>query len=111
MEKYIERPILIHGCKFHLRAFALSVTDGGFYVHENYFALISSYKYSLLDLDDPVTHFTNNSVQRAVENYNGDHCRLPRDAFEAQLVTEGASQAQGQRQAQGPSQGRYCPFF
>mmetsp|Transcript_1004 Transcript_1004/g.3155 ORF Transcript_1004/g.3155 Transcript_1004/m.3155 type:complete len:431 (-) Transcript_1004:746-2038(-) len=63
VQKYIERPLLINGFKFHLRAWVLAVGNLKVYLHEKVIALMASKPYAVNDLDDLCIHASNHSVQ------------------------------------------------
>lgn len=72
LQKYIERPFLIHKRKFDFRCFALitsvnSVIQGYFYT-EGYIRTASS-EFSTKDISDNFKHLTNDAIQKHGEDY------------------------------------------
>jgi len=58
-QKYIERPLLIDGYKFHIRATVLAIGRLKVFLHKHAIALMSGRKYTLSDLDDLSVHASN----------------------------------------------------
>ncbi|KAK9837470.1 hypothetical protein WJX81_004829 [Elliptochloris bilobata] len=69
VQKYIERPLLVGGRKFDIRAYALVAPCGRVYVHRACYARTSSSAFGLADLTDKATHLTNDAVQRTMAGY------------------------------------------
>jgi len=71
VQLYIDRPLLINGRKFDLRAFALITSingvQKGFMYRDCYFRT-SSKQFDLKDLDRMI-HLTNDAVQQNDEDY------------------------------------------
>lgn len=63
-QKYIERPLLIHGRKFDIRCWVLWNYDGKVYLFKEGYLRTSSKPYSINpdNPDDMFTHLTNNAV-------------------------------------------------
>ena len=70
LQKYIEKPLLIKGHKFHLRVYILCIGALKVYVFENILMLLAAHKYKLDDLDDIYRHLTNTA--RSAENIDFD---------------------------------------
>ncbi|CAG9462837.1 unnamed protein product [Pedinophyceae sp. YPF-701] len=78
VQKYIERPLLVGGRKFDIRAFALVTPDGGLKMFEDAYVRTSSSAYNLAELGDLAAHLTNDAVQKSHGTYGAheDHNKL-----------------------------------
>lgn len=74
LQRYIERPLLIKGHKFHLRVYILCIGALKVYVFENVLMLLAAHKYKLDDLDDIYRHLTNTA--RSAENTDFDESKF-----------------------------------
>lgn len=74
LQRYIERPLLIKGHKFHLRVYILCIGALKVYVFENILMLLAAHKYKLDDLDDIYRHLTNTA--RSAENIDFDESKF-----------------------------------
>jgi len=63
LQRYIERPLLARGRKFHLRATVLATGRLQVFLHRHVVALLASRPYTLDCLDDMQVHTSNHSVQ------------------------------------------------
>jgi len=72
IQKYIERPLLMHKRKFDIRVFGLLTSINGvmkgYYFDEGYLRT-SSQVFSLDDLKNPIVHLTNDAIQKHDEDY------------------------------------------
>ena len=70
-QKYIERPLLIHGRKFDIRCWVLWNFDGKIYLFKEGYLRTSSMPYNIdpLNPDDMFTHLTNNAIQKHSKKY------------------------------------------
>lgn len=70
VQKYIERPLLVQGRKFHIRAWALAQGSVNVYLHENALCLCATKQFQTEDLTDNLVHLTNGlSVQSKAQDY------------------------------------------
>eukprot|EP00702_Spironucleus_salmonicida_P003221 EST44512.1 Tubulin tyrosine ligase [Spironucleus salmonicida] len=71
IQKYVERPLLIHGYKFDIRQWVLvsSVNPLVIWQWTRPYLRFCSAKYSNTDLNNPFIHLSNNSVQRHAESF------------------------------------------
>ena len=96
VQKYIEKPILVHGRKFDIRQFALVDPEGAVYVYRDSYVRTCSAAYDVNNLDDKAIHLTNDAVQKVLDSY-GEHedaNKLDFDEFQAALDADHASGAQ-----------------
>jgi Tubulin-tyrosine ligase family len=52
VQKYLENPLLVHGRKFDIRAYALVTPHGNVYLHRESYVRTSSMPFCLVDLDN-----------------------------------------------------------
>jgi hypothetical protein len=69
VQKYIEKPLLIEGRKFDVRAYVLVTPSLDVYMYETAYVRTSSTQYSLHDLRDRALHLTNDAVQCKTGGY------------------------------------------
>ena len=72
LQKYIERPFLIHKRKFDIRCYALVTCINGVtqcYYYEEGYLRTSCKKYTTTDTSNLFIHLTNDAVQKKSENY------------------------------------------
>ncbi|GIL48359.1 hypothetical protein Vafri_4627 [Volvox africanus] len=78
LQKYIERPMLLGGRKFDIRAYVLVGPDGSVWFHKEAYVRTSSTLYDSSDLSNRSSHLTNDAVQKHLDTYHTfeDHCKL-----------------------------------
>ncbi|GIL74639.1 hypothetical protein Vretimale_2279 [Volvox reticuliferus] len=78
LQKYIERPMLLGGRKFDIRAYVLVGHDGSVWFHKEAYVRTSSTLYDSSDLANRSSHLTNDAVQKHLDTYHTfeDHCKL-----------------------------------
>ena len=59
LQRYIERPLLVNGYKFHLRVYILCVGALKVYVFDQILMLLAAHQYDADDLQDEYKHLTN----------------------------------------------------
>lgn len=62
VQKYLEKPLLVHGHKFDIRVFVLLDQEMNVFFFQEGYLRLSMNKYSLEDIDDIYTHLTNNAI-------------------------------------------------
>lgn len=76
LQRYVERPLLVGGHKFHLRVYVLCVGALRVFVYDRILMLIAAHKYDPSDLEDIYGHLTNTA--RAAEDVNFDETKFVR---------------------------------
>ena len=71
VQKYMERPLLVHNRKFDIRMWVLISHDLKVYLFREGYLRTSSYPYTLSceKVNDLNVHLTNNAVQKGNEDY------------------------------------------
>eukprot|EP00825_Cyclidium_porcatum_P044004 TRINITY_DN6355_c0_g2_i2.p1 TRINITY_DN6355_c0_g2~~TRINITY_DN6355_c0_g2_i2.p1 ORF type:complete len:1019 (+),score=216.06 TRINITY_DN6355_c0_g2_i2:1004-4060(+) len=69
IQKYIERPMLIHNRKFDIRIWSLLTQNMDLFVFKEGYLRMSSEVYNINDIDNAFIHLTNNAVQKYSKNY------------------------------------------
>lgn len=59
LQRYIERPLLAAGHKFHLRVYVMCVGALQVFVYDEYLALLAARPYDMSDMDAVFSHLTN----------------------------------------------------
>ena len=94
IQKYIERPLLIHQRKFDIRAWVLINFDFSCYLFREGYLRTSSSEFSIdpNNLDDHYVHLTNNAIQKFADNYGSfeDGNQMSYNSFEAYLAQQGS---------------------
>ena len=92
IQKYIERPLLIHGRKFDIRCWVLWNYDGRVYLFKEGYLRTSSQPYAIdpANPDDMFTHLTNNAVQKTSQAYGAheDGNQISYSAFQEYCRTQ-----------------------
>lgn len=63
IQRYISRPLLLDGRKFHIRAYVLAVSNIRVYLYRDMLALFALKAYDGADLHDKLAHLTNTCLQ------------------------------------------------
>lgn len=69
VQKYIERPLLITGRKFDIRAYALVGPDKRVYMYQEGYIRTTCFEYKLENLEDKYIHLTNDAYQKKHEDF------------------------------------------
>eukprot|EP00741_Cyanophora_paradoxa_P007505 tig00001130_g7259.t1 len=72
IQKYMERPMLIHNRKFDIRCYVLVDSALNIYLYRDGYLRTSSAQFDCENLRDLFVHLTNNAVQKTGSNY-GEH--------------------------------------
>lgn len=75
-QKYVERPLLLNGCKFDIRLYVLCcgwAPQGTLWLYDEMILKVCQQPFCLRRLGEPLRHLTNCSVQRGADggNYGG----------------------------------------
>ncbi|KAI8385037.1 tubulin-tyrosine ligase family-domain-containing protein [Radiomyces spectabilis] len=70
IQRYIHNPLLVHGRKFHVRAYVLAVSNIKVYLYHDMLALFAMKKYNLDELSDTLVHLTNTCIQTEEEEFD-----------------------------------------
>ena len=93
MQKYIERPLLIHQRKFDIRVWVLVNYDYSVYLFKEGYLRTSSSEYNIdpNNPDDQYVHLTNNAIQKYSENYGSfeDGNQMSYQAFQRYMDQAG----------------------
>eukprot|EP00347_Sterkiella_histriomuscorum_P015512 403356749 len=95
LQKYIERPLLIHQRKFDIRVWVIINYDSSCYMFKEGYLRTSSSEYGIdpNNPDDQYVHLTNNAIQKFSDNYGNfeDGNQMSYDAFQQYLDDKGYS--------------------
>ena len=72
IQKYIERPFLIHNRKFDIRVYGMMTSINSFmkgYFFEDGYIRTSCVEFDIENLDDRFIHLTNDAIQKKSEDY------------------------------------------
>lgn len=72
IQKYIEKPFLIHKRKFDIRCYGMMTSINGIiqgYFYEDGYLRTTSKEYSTSDISNPYVHLTNDAVQKYSDDY------------------------------------------
>lgn len=71
VQKYLEKPLLIHGRKFDIRIWTLIDHEMNLYVFKEWYVRLSSELFSLSEsaIENQFVHLTNNAVQKYSSKY------------------------------------------
>jgi len=70
IQEYIQRPLLIHDRKFHVRVYVLCVGNLSVYVHSDMLCLFATHPYSTDDYDNQQAHITNTCINENDPSFN-----------------------------------------
>jgi len=90
VQKYLEDPMLIHGCKFDIRQLILLTHDLEVYMYSESYVRTCATEYTK-DSTDRTVHLTNDYVQKHMDNYGKfeDANKLSYDEFRAVIASHG----------------------
>jgi tubulin--tyrosine ligase len=74
LQRYLDRPLLINGHKFHLRVYVLCVGALKVYVFDRILALLAAHSYDSSDMSDIYKHLTNTA--RSAEDINFEEIKF-----------------------------------
>lgn len=72
LQKYVERPFLIHKRKFDIRCYAMITSINGIlqgYFYTDGYLRTTSHEYSIKDISNNFIHLTNDAIQKHCEEY------------------------------------------
>lgn len=72
IQKYLERPLLVHKRKFDIRTFTLVSSINGnlmAYFYEDGYIRTSSKEFNLKNVNNKYVHLTNDAIQKKCEDY------------------------------------------
>jgi len=72
VQKYLERPLLVSGRKFDIRAYAMLTSVNGVlkgYMYRDCYFRTSSKQFDLSNLQSRLIHLTNDAIQMNSEDY------------------------------------------
>lgn len=88
MQRYIQRPYLIDGCKFHIRAYVLAIGNLRAFMWSEMLCLIAPAKYDR-DVLDRAAHITNTCANSDREGFEeSKQIRLLSEVFPADMVQQ-----------------------
>ena len=85
---YIDRPLLLSGRKFHIRAYVAAVGDLTVYFYDDVLCLCSGTEYDGDDVGNYYAHITNTCYQSQDAGFNEEECVLVLEDVERILVQE-----------------------
>lgn len=88
VQRYVDRPLLLHGRKTHCRAYILVVgpnSPSSVYIHKWVPVFVSSVAWTMENLEEPYAHLTNRSVQQAHPKFTAEGHGTSLDALAAHL--------------------------
>lgn len=69
IQRYIDRPLLVSGRKFHLRAYVVAYGACDVFLYRDLLALCAGRQYKRGDYTDPYVHLTNTCVQAEADDF------------------------------------------
>ncbi|CEG40037.1 tubulin tyrosine ligase [Plasmopara halstedii] len=89
VQEYIERPLLLRGRKFHIRAYVLAVGGIKVYVYQHCLVLCALEQYCEADIDNNFSHITNTWLQQSHPDFVESESVLLLDDIEEILTDQG----------------------
>uniref|UniRef100_M4BXS8 Tubulin-tyrosine ligase n=1 Tax=Hyaloperonospora arabidopsidis (strain Emoy2) TaxID=559515 RepID=M4BXS8_HYAAE len=89
VQEYMERPLLLRGRKFHIRAYVLAVGGLKVFVYQHCLVLSALEQYSKNDTDNNYSHITNTFQQQSHPDYVESECVMLLDDIEEILAKQG----------------------
>lgn len=87
LQRYVERPLLVQGHKFHLRVYIICIGALKVYMFERVLMLLAAHKYDA-SVDDPYSHLTNTARGVEDDSFDEDLCVQLLDDLPHHLVRE-----------------------
>ena len=76
LQRYVTNPLLLRRRKFHIRTYALAVSDLRVYVCRDCLALCSGQRYGRNDTANLLSHLTNTALQELDPSFRESECVL-----------------------------------
>lgn len=89
LQRYVDRPLLLRGRKFHIRAYALAVGAVKVYVYGDVLCLCSGSQYDRNNASNYFAHITNTAYQCSDPNFVEERCVLMLEDMAEALVEDG----------------------
>ena len=89
LQRYVDRPLLLSGRKFHIRAYALAVGAIKVYVYGSVLCLCSGTQYDYSNASNYFAHITNTAYQAQDPGFVEERCILLLEDMAAVLAEQG----------------------